>query len=59
MKAVYENGPSAEEIVRTGLDAAAEFNDATGRPIEVFTVKLKERQMGKPAVSIAVNSGRK
>ena len=40
MHAVYEAADSAEEIARAGLEAAAEFDDGTGRPIEVRTVQL-------------------
>ncbi len=42
MHAVYDHTDSAEEIARTGLLAAAEFDDSTGLPIEVYTVRLKK-----------------
>ncbi len=42
MHAVYDKTESAEEIARAGLLAAAEFDDSTGLPIEVYTVKLKK-----------------
>jgi ATP-dependent protease HslVU (ClpYQ) peptidase subunit len=40
MKAVYDNSKTAEQIVRTGLQAAVEFDDATGDPLETYTIKL-------------------
>jgi ATP-dependent protease HslVU (ClpYQ) peptidase subunit len=41
MHAVYEQLESVEEIARVGLLAAAEFDDSTGVPLEVHTLKLK------------------
>lgn len=43
MKTLYDTTASAEEIARAGLEAAAEFDDSTGRPFEVYTVKLDFR----------------
>lgn len=40
MKAVYDIY-TAEEIARIGLEAAAEFDDSTGLPVEVLTIKLR------------------
>jgi ATP-dependent HslUV protease subunit HslV len=34
---------SAEEIARLGIEAAAEFDDATGLPAESYVVKLRHR----------------
>ncbi len=42
MWAVYETATSAEEVARAGLEAAATFDDATGLPIEIRTVRLRE-----------------
>lgn len=40
MQAVFDQCETAEEIVRAGLVAAAEFDGATGPPFEVYTVPL-------------------
>ena len=40
MHAVYETAHGAEEVVRAGLAAAAEFDSATGLPMEVHTIQL-------------------
>jgi len=40
MHAVYETAGSAEGVARAGLEAAAEFDDGTGRPLEVRTIEL-------------------
>lgn len=41
MRAIYNLEYSAEEIARIGVEAAADFDDATGLPVEVKTIKLK------------------
>ncbi len=41
MQTVYDKYKTAEEIVRAGLDAAAEFDSATGGPYEIHSVKLE------------------
>jgi len=43
MHAVYDSDLTAEEIARAGLMAAAEFDDSTGEPIEIKTIKLKPK----------------
>lgn len=43
MKAVYDRVDSAEEIAKIGLEAAVEFDEDCGGPIEIFTVALKEK----------------
>ena len=40
MQAMYDKCKTAEEVVRIGLEAAAEFDSATGGPYEIHTVKL-------------------
>ncbi len=40
MQSVYDRCKTAEEIVRVGLDAAAEFDSATGGPYEIHSMKL-------------------
>lgn len=40
MRAVYQKATSAEEVVRAGLEAAVDFDDGSGAPIEILTVKL-------------------
>ncbi len=40
MQVVYEQAESAEEIVRTGLLAATEFDGGTGAPYEIFKTEL-------------------
>lgn len=40
MAAVYDQCATAEQIVRIGLEAAAEFDSATGEPFEIHNVKL-------------------
>ena len=41
MRVAYPTASSAEEIARTGLEAAADFDASTGLPIEVHTIALK------------------
>ena len=41
MYAVYDTHDSAEEIARIGLEAGAEFDDGTGAPFELYTLKLR------------------
>ena len=41
MCAVYESDYSAQDIARIGVESAAEFDDGTGLPFEIQTVKLK------------------
>jgi len=43
MHAVYARG-TAEEIARAGVEAAAEFDDSTALPFEVFTMKLRSKK---------------
>ena len=43
MHAAYARG-TAEEIARAGVEAAAEFDDSTGLPVEVFTMKLRSKK---------------
>lgn len=40
MHAVYDRVTTAEEVVRAGLEASAEFDDGTGLPIEIRAVSL-------------------
>jgi ATP-dependent HslUV protease, peptidase subunit HslV len=40
MQAVYDKAGTAEEVVRAGLDAAAEFDSATSGPHEIHNVDL-------------------
>ena len=40
MQAVYEQAETAEEIVRAGLQASAEFDSGTGAPFEVISIPL-------------------
>jgi ATP-dependent protease HslVU (ClpYQ) peptidase subunit len=41
MHAVYNSKMTASQIAKAGLSAAAEFDDATGSPLEIKTVQLK------------------
>lgn len=41
MQTMFEKCRTAEEVVRIGLEAAAEFDNATGAPYEIHTVRLK------------------
>lgn len=40
MRTIYPTGATAEEIALAGLEAAADFDDGTDRPLEIFKVKL-------------------
>lgn len=40
MHTAYDRCKTAEEIVRIGLEAAAEFDSATGSPFEIHTIPL-------------------
>lgn len=40
MQVVYDRAKSAEEVARAGLEAAAEFDSATGGPFEIHTIPL-------------------
>lgn len=42
MQTVYDRCKTAEEVVRAGLEAAAEFDSATGAPFEVHSVELQD-----------------
>lgn len=46
MQVMFDKCKTAEEIVRTGLDAAAEFDSATGGPYEIHNIPLAS---AKPA----------
>ncbi|MBX7210847.1 MAG: hypothetical protein K1X78_21250 [Verrucomicrobiaceae bacterium] len=46
MQVMFDKCKTAEEIVRTGLDAAAEFDSATGGPYEIHIIPLAS---AKPA----------
>lgn len=48
MQTMYDRCKTAEEVVRIGLDAAAEFDSATGGPYEIHNIKLAA---AKPARS--------
>lgn len=41
MKAVYASELGAEEIAKIGLEAATEFDDSTGLPLELVTIDLQ------------------
>lgn len=42
MYVAYENGMySAEQIARLGVEASAEFDDSTGKPVISYTVELR------------------
>ncbi len=43
MHAVHARG-TAEEIARAGVEAAADFDDTTAAPFEVFTMKLRNKK---------------
>lgn len=40
MQVAYDKGKTADDIARIGLDAAAEFDSATGGPFEIHKVPL-------------------
>jgi len=42
MKTMYDMGASAGDIARAGLEAAAEFDDSTSLPFEIYTVSLNK-----------------
>ena len=48
MQAVYDQCETAEEIVRAGLVAAAEFDSATGSPFEIYTIPLAQSHKREP-----------
>ena len=49
MYTLYDTDATAEQIARAGLEAAAEFDDSTGRPLEVHTIALKDSSDRPPA----------
>ncbi len=51
MQAVYEQAETAEEIVRAGLDAAAEFDSSTMGPHEIHNINLLGATPTKPKTS--------
>jgi ATP-dependent HslUV protease subunit HslV len=53
MQVVYEKAKTAEEVVRAGLLAAAEFDGGTGAPFEIYSMKAATAR--KPRV--AKNAG--
>jgi len=42
MYAIYDIVDNPEEIVKTGLQAAAEFDDSTGLPIDISSIQLRQ-----------------
>lgn len=40
MHTLFDTADSAEDLCRAGLEAAAEFDDDTGRPLEIHTIPL-------------------
>jgi ATP-dependent protease HslVU (ClpYQ) peptidase subunit len=50
MHTVYDRCKSAEEVARAGLEAAAEFDSATGGPFEIHSIPLVSVPKGKKAV---------
>ena len=51
MQAVYDQCETAEQVVRAGLAAAAEFDSATGAPFEIHSVPLAVPAKAKKAVT--------
>ena len=49
MQAVYDQCETAEDVVRAGLAASAEFDSATAAPFEIYTVPLKQPAVEKEA----------
>jgi ATP-dependent HslUV protease, peptidase subunit HslV len=47
MQTAYDRCKTAEEIVRIGLEAAAEFDSATGGPFEIHTLPLAGAKTAK------------
>jgi ATP-dependent HslUV protease, peptidase subunit HslV len=45
MLSTYESLNTAEEIAKTAVMAAAEFDDGTGMPVEVFSVELGAKSL--------------
>lgn len=45
--ALYDACDTAEEVAQQAVRAAAEFDDATGLPLECFSVRLHEASSGK------------
>lgn len=39
MRALYNSDATAEEIAKAGLEAAADFDDSTGAPFELHTIR--------------------
>jgi ATP-dependent HslUV protease, peptidase subunit HslV len=44
MHAVYEHTENAEDIVRAGVEAGCEFDNATGAPVIVHTIDVPNRR---------------
>lgn len=42
MQVMYDKDYTAEEIARAGIEAAAEFDDSSGLPVEIYTIKVIE-----------------
>jgi ATP-dependent protease HslVU (ClpYQ) peptidase subunit len=49
MSAAYDRCATAEEVVRIGLQAAAEFDSATGAPFEIHRCPLANAEPVKAA----------
>ena len=43
MHALYPTKASSEKIALAGIEAAAEFNDSTGLPVDMYTIKLRRK----------------
>ena len=53
MFAVYDKAESAEEIARIGVEAGAEFNNATAMPLTSYVIDLQQWQAPKENASLA------
>ncbi len=56
MHAVYDDCRDVREIANVGLNAAIEFDDACGDPIDMYTVDLESQRAGSPIRRVEVST---
>ncbi len=56
MHAVYDDCHDVREIANAGLNAAIEFDDACGNPVDMFTVELESQREGSPIRRVEVST---
>ncbi len=56
MHAIYDDCDDVREIANAGLNAAIEFDDACGNPIDMYTVDLESQSKGSRIRRVEVST---